>query len=119
MLVSAMLASMSAARSLQEADLVLGSDATISSSDVPSAPVIAAADTAPCATSADESAAKSSRTETSMDSRGPGIYRCLLSPSSVRVAAHLNSGRCGSTATCLADGGCTRACLSVETLVCA
>ena len=65
-----MLAEISAVRSLAESDRVFGSAATIRSSDVPSPPATAAADTAPCAASADDRAAKNSRIEASLDSRG-------------------------------------------------
>src|SRR5687767_15311813 len=68
-----MAAEISAVRSLAESERVLGSAATISSSDVPSPPATAAADTAPCAASADDNAAKNSRIEASLDSRGSAI----------------------------------------------
>src|SRR5438034_11525514 len=72
-LLRAVLAEISAVRSVAESDRVLGSAATISNSDVPSPPATAAADTAPCADSADDSAAKNSRSEASIDSRGFAI----------------------------------------------
>src|SRR5436190_68427 len=76
-LLRAALAEISAVRSVAESDCVLGSAATISNSDVPSPPATAAADTAPCADSADDSAARNSRSEASVDSRGFAIIDTL------------------------------------------
>src|SRR5436190_6768891 len=97
-LLRAVLAEISAVRSVAESDRVVGSAATISNSDVPSPPATAAADTAPCSDSADDTAARNSRSEASIDSRGFAIIHNNLIPQELAVRTARRganqSGRC-------------------------